>query len=218
LPYVSALTQYSRIRFVLNLLPLLQKAEGLRRVVSVGAATFEGAIDLTNISGEGFPLGKWRNQAASVATLLLEETARRAPNISFIHTVPGIVKSGIQRDAEGLGMSIRIGVANLLMPLIQTPPAECGERHLFFATSARYLSYQNGENIEGVPFEGHGEVARGTNGKKGSGMYSMDNKNESASVKVQGLLAEFRNDGTAAKVWNYITANLKRITGTDVAL
>jgi hypothetical protein len=37
-------------------------------------------------------------------------------------------------------------------------------------------------------------------------------------VKVEELLAAFREDGTAAKIWNYIAADLKRITGTDVAL
>ncbi|KAF2008008.1 hypothetical protein P154DRAFT_584488 [Amniculicola lignicola CBS 123094] len=194
LPYVQSLTQHSRMSFILNLLPLLQRAEDLRRV--------------------------WRNQSASVATILLEETARRAPNVSFVHTVPGVVKSGIQRDldAEGFGMRLKIGIANLLMPLIQTLPVECGEGHVFFATSASYPSSHDGSKAAGVPLERNREVARGSNGKNGSGVYSMNNRNESASLRVEGLLAGFREDGTATKVWAHFAADIERVTGAEVAL
>lgn len=89
---------HSRLRFILNLLPLLQNAANvnsanpssssaslsaasesyLSRVVSVGAATFEGPIDTANIPGTGFPLRQWRDQSTSAHTLLLEEASRRA--------------------------------------------------------------------------------------------------------------------------------------------
>lgn len=215
----SALSIYSRMRFILNLQPLLQRADGLRRVVSVGAATFEGAIDISNISGAGLPLSQWRNQISSITTLSLEEAARRAPDVSFIHTVPGIVRGGIMRDAEGgLGLRAQIAIANLLMPFIETRPDECGERHLFVATSAMYAPGQSGGAHSGVPLVGNLAAARGSNGRTGSGVYSVDNKTKSASPKVEKLLAEFRKNGTAEKVWSYVATDLKKITGSDVAL
>ena len=205
------------MRFILNLLPLLQKAASLRRVVSVLAATYEGPIDTNNIPGQGFALHKWRNQVSSVETLLLEEAARRAPDVSFIHDVPGVVQSGITRDAEGRGMAVLIAISRLLEPLIQTPPAECGERHMFLATSAMYTPRQGGAAVAGVPLDGKLAVARGSDGQTGSGIYTVDNKGESASPKVEQLLAQFRESGTADKVWDYIAADFKKITGTEVA-
>ncbi|KAH8886055.1 hypothetical protein GQ53DRAFT_769646 [Thozetella sp. PMI_491] len=190
----SCLALHSRMRFILNLLPLLQKATTLRRVVSVLIATCEGPIDTENILGVDFPLRKWRDQVASEETLLLEEAARRAPDVSFIHTLPGVVRSGITRDAEGLGMGIVIRISRLLGPLIETPPAECGERHAFLATSAR-----------------------GSDGEMGSGTYTVDVKGESSPLKVERILATLRQDGTAQKVWDYIEGDFKRITGTTIA-
>ncbi|PCG98873.1 Short-chain dehydrogenase/reductase SDR [Penicillium occitanis (nom. inval.)] len=219
LNFAIAVCTHSRIRFILNLLPLLRKADHLRRVVSVAAATCEGAIDLNNVTGVGMSLLPWRNQTASIQTLLLEEMAKRAPEVSFVHTVPGVVKSGILRDAQGTGMAIRIAISKLLMPLIATSPAESGERHTFVATSAVYPpGKQGGEAYAGVPLQGNLTTARGTDGKPGSGVYSISNKCEVASPKVEELLATFRKDGTAEKVWDYFSADFKRITGVEVPL
>lgn len=205
---------HSRTRFILNLLPLLQNATSLRRVVSVQAATCEGHIDLNNITGQGFPLSKWRDQLASVQSLLLEEASRRAPNVSFVHTMPGIVRSGISRDAQGLKMSILFGIFSIIQPLVETPPTECGERHVFYATSAMYAARQD---TTGVALENPLSTARGTDGNQGSGTYSIDVKGESASRKTEEVLSQFRKDGTAEKVWDYLMGDFKKITGTEVA-
>ncbi|KAI0547939.1 putative short-chain dehydrogenases/reductase [Xylaria curta] len=219
LPVVSALATYSRLRFIMNLLPLLQRADSLRRVVSVGAATCEGAIDLSNIRGTGqFPLIQWRNQVASIGTLTLEEVQRRAPDVAFVHTVPGVVESGIMREVQPtLRLSIIIGVSRLLAPFINVPPAECGERHVFAATSAAFVPMQS-TDCAGVPLDGTSlETSRGTDGKKGSGVYSLSQKVDPASPKVEEVLRQFREDGTARKVWDSITADFKKITGLEVA-
>ena len=212
----SSLVTHSRLRFILNLLPLLQRANSLRRVVSVGAATLEGPIDTTNIPGVSFPLRQRRDQIASVETLLLEKVGRRAPNVSLVHTVPGVVKSGITRDAQGFRMRAIIAISSLLGPLIQPPTAEWGERHVFVATSAMYAAPNHGDSaaVEGVPLPADLPLARGIDGKTGSGVYSIDNKCESASQRVENLLLEFRENGTADKVWDYVVADFKRITGT----
>ncbi|KAI0440583.1 putative short-chain dehydrogenases/reductase [Xylaria telfairii] len=216
LPVASVLVTHSRARFITNLLPLLQRAPSLRRVVSVGAATCEGPIDLSNMSGAGFPLRKWRDQIASIATLLLEEAQRRAPDVAFIHTVPGAVESGIMRDMQPtLRLSILIGISRLLGPFINVPPAECGERHVFAATSAAFTPSE-GAGCAGVPLGGVA-TARGTDGKMGSGVYSLSQKLDSASPKVEEMLRRFREDGTAVKVCDVVAADFKRITGSEVA-
>lgn len=208
---------HSRPRFILNLLPLLQNASSLRRVVSVAAATLEGPIDTDNMTAQGFPLRQRRDQMSSIQTLLLEEAARRAPDVSFVHNLPGLVKGGITRDAEGLGMNVLIALTRLLEPFLQTPPTECGERQLFLATSGMFPPSRGGAAMAGVPFNGEMESAIGSNGEKGSGVYSVNQRCDSASPRVVTLLSQFRKDGTAQMVWQYVAADFKRITGTEVS-
>ncbi len=69
----------------------------------------------------------------------------------------------------------------------------------------------------GVPLAGTLVTARGSDGRTGSGVYSIDHKGDSAPPKVEQLLEKLRHDGTAQKAWNYVTADFIRITGTEVA-
>ncbi|CAM1504926.1 Fc.00g025170.m01.CDS01 [Cosmosporella sp. VM-42] len=211
------LVVHSRIRFILNLLPLLQRADSLRRVVSVLAATTEGAIDTNNITGQGFSIIKQRNQMASVQSLLLEEIARRVPDVSFIHCLPGLVKGNITREAEGFKTHIFIAIGKLLEPFLQTPPVECGERQVFLATSAMYPPAQGDATIAGLILDQKLEIARGSDGKMGSGMYTVGPQGDSSPPHVEKLLAECRANGTAEQVWDFIMADFKRITGSEVA-
>ena len=212
---------HSRTLFILNLLPLIHKASSLRRVVSVLAATYEGAIDVDNIAARGFPLYKHRNQISAVQSLLLQELGRRAPSVSFVHTLPGLVKGGIMREMEmevSFGVSIMIGISRLLTPLLETPPDECGERHLFFATSSRYAPGNGTAAAAGVALGSDVTAAVGSDGEMASGVYSIDNKGESAPLKVVKLLSQYKNDGTAAKVQEYIGADFNKILGRDAML
>jgi hypothetical protein len=93
LHYAAALVVHSRTRFIVNLLPLLQKATGLRHVVSVFTATKEGPIDTTDFQGWKVPLMAQRSHASSLVTLSFEALATKAPDVSSIHNFPGFVRS-----------------------------------------------------------------------------------------------------------------------------
>lgn len=122
------------------------------------------------------------------------------------------------RDVQPtLGLSILIAVSRFLAPLINTPPAECGERHVFAATSAAFAPAKG--QYAGVPLDGMPlTVARGTDGRTGGGVYSLSQKLDPAGPKVEQVLRQLRKDGSAEKVWNYISGDFKRITGSEVAL
>ena len=60
-------------------------------------------------------------------------------------------------------------------------------------------------------------VARGTDGEKGSGVYSVDLEGESSGPKVQELLANFRTEGVVEKFWDHTEEEFKRITGLEAA-
>ncbi|PVH94465.1 putative short-chain dehydrogenases/reductase [Periconia macrospinosa] len=216
LPLASGIATHGRTRFILNLLPLLQNAApGLRRVISVGAASYEGPIDVNNLAGANLSLTQWRDQLASMQTLLLEKIACRASDVSFIHCVPGVVKGGIMREMESdFKMKAMVLITGLLAPLINTSPEECAERHVFLATSARYPSRDG--SASGVAVYGKNKVAKGSDGEVGSGMYTLSQKCNSSPAKVEDLLRGFRENGVRDKVWEYVKAAFLRITGSEV--
>ncbi|VUC31642.1 unnamed protein product [Clonostachys rosea] len=217
LPLAASLATHSRTRFIANLLPLIQRAETLRRVVSVGAATVEGPVDMSNFFGEGFPLMKWRDQLSSIQTLILEKFSRLAPTVSFIHSLPGIVKGGINRDAEGFSLKLIILVSRYLFePFLQVPPDECGKRHLFLATSAIFNPAQSSVEAAGVLVPGCEETVIGTDGETGSGAYSMDHYIRPLPAKSIEMLAQLRSNGTQDKIWEFVSNDFNRLTGTGL--
>ena len=217
LHFFAALVTYSRTRFIVNLLPLLQRATSLRRVVSVLAACKEGPVDTDDFQGWKVPMLSQRGHAGSLVTLSLEALAKKAPDVSFIHDFPGPVKTNIYRGGEGAAIWVLNAVFKLLGPMINISNQESGERHLFLATSARYPARTGGDATSGVPLAGGVAVARGTDGTSGSGVYSIDWDGESAGPKVEELLAKFRQEGLVEKVWNNTEEEFKRITGKEVA-
>ena len=96
-----SLCYYSRMRFIANLLPLIQQASSFRRVVSVFAGACEGPVSTSDIPGMTLGLLAARGHASSLVTLGLESTAARAPDVSFIHDFPGNVKTTIMDNMPG---------------------------------------------------------------------------------------------------------------------
>ncbi|KAK4117910.1 hypothetical protein N656DRAFT_834011 [Canariomyces notabilis] len=211
-----AVAYYARLRFIVNLLPLLQNATGLRRVVTVLAGTKEGPIYTDDFQCRQHrilsPGG--RGHLSSMTTLALEAVARNAPGVSFIHSFPGFVRTNLGNDLEGLGAMVMRGVFNVVVavvgPFVATPLEEAGERHVFLATSAMFSSRGS---TSGVPLPEGLKVGRGTDGMRSSGVYSTSKEAESASRKTERLLEGMRKDGTAESVWSHVEEEFVRITG-----
>jgi hypothetical protein len=139
-------------------------------------------------------------------TLSLEALARQAPEVSFIHNFPGSVDTDLIRRDDGLMMQFvkqffRLGTTVMGK---WVPKEECGERHAWLCLSARFPA--KGEKSA--------EAAVGTDGTKGSGVYSVDWDGESASTEVIKLLGEYRDEGTVDKVWKHFEDEFVRVTGS----
>ena len=140
LPFGTVLLTYSRNRFTVNLLPLLQRATSLRRVVTAGAAGKEGPISVNDFQGRKVSALSARGHATSLVTLSLEALAKKTPDVTFIHNFPGPVKTNFLRGGQGAAVFVMNGVFKLISPMMSFYSIqECGERHLFLATSARYV-------------------------------------------------------------------------------
>ena len=185
-------------------------------MVTVLAGTKEGPIHADDLQGRKGSMLTLQKHFSSMMTLALEAVAKNAPTVSFIHVYPGAVKTNIGNDVKGPMIAVLRAVFNAISlvigPLIFTPIEEVGERHLFMATSARFPAAGD-DAVAGVPTEIGVAVARGTDGKIGSGVYSVSNDGETASPKVEQLLGKLRKDGTAKKVWADVQEEFIRITG-----
>jgi len=189
------------------LLPLIRPGKSLRRVVSVYRATFEGQIYMADFQGWNLGLRANRGHLASITTLALEADHKVAPEISFVRSFPGAVESGIGRGSIGGLMPFLKTVYAVLGSLVHVPLVEAGDRHLFLCTSARFSNGPEGATA-GVPLANRLELARGSDGQIGIGVYSIDANDESAGRKVERVLALFRGQGMVERVRENIESDI----------
>lgn len=211
--YVLPVT--SRILFTLNLLPALQKANSLKRVVSVFAGGFEGPFndkDWVEYAGKN-PM-KARPHVASMITMAHNAMARQAPDVTFIHNFPGGVKTNFGSDLATWTIPLR-GLFNLISPIFlkYISSEECGKRQVYGATSGRFPPAKG--DAAGVSLGGDISVARGADGKPGSGSYSVNFDGEDVSPKVYEHLAKAKADGAEERLWAHILGEIKEITGRN---
>jgi hypothetical protein len=196
---LAALNYYSRIRFITNLLPLLRNASTLRRIVTVGGGGMEGPLDVADFPALRVPLPQLRGHLTTLITLGLEAIAKTASDVSFVHDYPGTVNTGLYRDMDVPPFDTSLSV----------PIEESGERHLYLATSARFPSREG--NDTAVRSNAGVEVAAGTTGEVGTGVYSVGENCESASSEVVELLAVLREKGMVEEVWRHTEREFRRI-------
>ncbi|KAI1201626.1 NAD(P)-binding protein [Nemania serpens] len=198
---LAALNYYTRIRFITNILPLIQRAPTLRRVVSVGGGGYESELDTTDFPALRVPLDKIRGHLTSLITLGLEGIAETAPDVSFIHDYPGTVRTKL---LDYLPQEV-------LQTLEFIPLDDSGQRQLYLATSAMFPPVDGPDTI-GVPLGDGLGIAVGTSGAVGSGVYSVGADCESASPAVIKLLDSMRGRGLVQEVRRHTEGEFHRIT------
>ncbi|KAI1266319.1 NAD(P)-binding protein [Xylariaceae sp. FL1019] len=195
---LAVLNYYSRIRIINNLMPLVKGAQNFRRIVDVGGAGLEGELDETDFQGLEVPQDKLRGHLISLVTLGLETVSRDAPEVSIVHNYPGTVATRF----------LDVVPKEMLQHLSVMPIEESGERQLYLATSPRFPAAHDARAADA-------DVAIGSNGKIGSGMYSIGADCELAgSAESRAVLTSLRDRGMVEKVWNHTEEEFNRITGT----
>lgn len=199
---------------LINLLPLIRLAAKLRRVVVIGGGGYEGPLYPDDFAAVHVPLLDIRGHLCTLSTLALEGVARTAPDVSFVNDFPGAVDTPFSSHVKGiLGVVLRMYFF-LFGWLICVPIVECGERHVYFATSKRFPAKKEVGPGGGVPVEDV-EVAKGSDGEVGSGVYSVGWDGESASPKVWKLLAQYREEGMVDRVWAHVNSEFAKVMRQD---
>ena len=201
---------YSRMRFTQRLLPLLQSTfSQLSRVVSVLAPGEETALEYDNLDlKQNFSLRQAAAHAITMTDFTFEEMAKKNPTVSFVHTYPGVVKTGFAKEA-GFAIKAASQLALTVFSRWTVGIDESGERHLYAATSAAYPP-KGGE--KGGVEVGDGKVKEGSAGEIGSGAYLIGFNGEfRANEKV---LKELRGKDAGAKIWEHTMKIFENVRGS----
>lgn len=148
LEIVQSLEYYTRMLFIIHLLPLLRKAEA-PKVISVlaGGLEWASAVDLDDLDLKkpgNFGARKTRAQYPAMNTMTLERLANENSNVTFIHSWPGLVNTGNVRrglDPDRTSIFMVWLVWLILEPIISlfaTSDEVAGQRQLFQCTSAAF--------------------------------------------------------------------------------
>ncbi|KAJ6185288.1 hypothetical protein N7519_006589 [Penicillium mononematosum] len=212
-----SLHYYSRMRFINDLLPLLTRAgndtdnlsppqPGLRRnlssVVSVLHGGAEGPLILDDLSLKThFSMSNCARHAITMTSLSMQELAFSHPETSFVHAFPGIVKTGATRDFGIVTRTVINAVSFLARPWM-VPLNESGDRHLYAATSPRFIPRAS-KDI--------GDTAPGVDGSIGSGAYLLHWDGSTAGD--QKVLQDFCQNETGKSVWEHTMSIFESICG-----
>ncbi|RFU26899.1 hypothetical protein B7463_g9453, partial [Scytalidium lignicola] len=219
---LHALRYYARLRFIYNLLPLLN-ASPSARVISILAAGKEKPLDTTDLEvRHNYDAIKAAGVATTQMTLALEELARENPSIAFIHKFPGLVNTGViarflTNSAAGIWFLPAMFAKWVLLPVVNlfiTTPDEAGERGLFIATSSRYPPAEPKEGRFSVPLPAGVQVARSSivRDGKGNGVYRLGEVDESAPDSGEENV-EWRAGDAGKIVWESTLTTWERALG-----
>ncbi|KAE8452572.1 hypothetical protein EG329_013831 [Mollisiaceae sp. DMI_Dod_QoI] len=207
---------YSRMRFISNLLPLLRTASisppHFARSVSILGAGGERSINLDDLElKHSFSGVRCANHTIVMNDFMAEQFAAKEPNITFMHTFPSIVNTGIARELPFWAR----GAVKLLMPVfgfLTVGADETGQRQLFHATSGMYPPAKpvNSSSVAaGIPLPTGMAIATGSDGKVGSGGYIV-NWNGDITGKAK-LLNDYRAKGVAETIFEHTMGIFQRV-------
>ena len=205
---------YSRIRFVMQLLPLLTASPLPGHVVTIYAGGFEdgtkaGEMPIGLPPPATYGITGVRKHTTFMTTFFFEELARKhAGRLSLTHIYPGLVDGPTFYSPDNpTWFKIIWRIMKPLASFYMTSPDDCGDVMLYLL-SARYpakgMIEKGGKNLAGGV-----EVAKSTTAEVGGGSYSVGHRGE---VPAKGKMYEkVRTDGLAQKVWDHTTEILDRI-------
>ena len=202
-------TYYSRVRFILQLMPLLTASPTRPgHVISVYAGGFEdgtkpGDWPVGLPSAESYGVTSVRKHTCFMTNFIFEElAARHEGKLSLIHIYPGLVDG-----PAALGPDMPLWFRTLyrlmkpLMFFFMIKPADCGQI-MVHLSSDHYAPKGVEKDASGKP------TAKGSDGKVGGGSYALG---ATADVNHKTLMYErMRQPETAQKVWDHTMETLAR--------
>ncbi|KAL4995897.1 hypothetical protein BDV10DRAFT_202703 [Aspergillus recurvatus] len=211
-----ALRYYARMRFIQNLLPLLEfqhepsvspdPSSIPSKVISVYGGGFEYSINTSDLDlKHTFSLLNAYKHSITMTSLSMAHLARKHPKVSFIHAFPGLVGTNIYTNSfPGPVAAVYNYLFWPLMWPLSVGLEECGERQLFHLSSGLYPARD-------LKSKGEGEVATGIDSVKGSGAYLLDWRGDVRATS--GVLGGYLGAGVDGVVWRHTEGVLRGAAG-----
>jgi hypothetical protein len=205
---------YSRIRFIMQLLPLLTASPLSGHVISIYAGSMEdgtsaGESPIGCPPPETYGVGGVRKHTCFMKNFMFEEFAERhAGKLSLTHIYPGLV-DGPTFYSPDMPTWFRVvwRIVKPLASLYMTSADDCGNVMLYLATS-RYPAKGTVEGTGKVLADGV-EIAKSTLGEIGGGSYAVGQRGDVVAKTVSYEKA--RQEGTSKQVWDHTMEILTRI-------
>ncbi|KAI0132837.1 hypothetical protein BJ170DRAFT_263401 [Xylariales sp. AK1849] len=211
-----SLFYYSRMRFAVQLLPLLLNSPLAAHVVSIWSPGREGNIvqeDLSCRKPENFGVRKVSSHLCYMTSFFFEQLASRHPGkLSLSHVYPGAIKTGFGQSGlvpAWLKVFLRFVVVPLMTP-IALSHEECGHRVVFLASE----KFPARSTVAETPRTNVEEIATGTDGLVGSGAYRINWDGE--SLPTPASYQNFREEGVSDLVWKHTTTAFDEIASGEV--
>jgi len=134
-----AISYYARMRFALNLLPLLSTSEPAR-VVSVLGPGNEGSLNMEDLGLKApgsYGIITAVGHAITMTSLAFEHLSKQYPNIGWIHATPGFVVTGQGRTLPA-PLRILLKVTEPLQKCISTPIGDSGQGFFYLSSQEKF--------------------------------------------------------------------------------
>ena len=202
LDQMMSLVYYSRIRFIVQLMPLLEAPNSPdgAHIVSIDAAGMVGKLfrnDLSLLDPSHYSYINVKSHAAYMTTMAFENLASQHERLAFVYMYPGMVFGPAYRDPSlpWWFKAIRSVAEPLLRMTFATLPEESGCRTLFLATPAFTSARSNHANSG---------PAKGTNGSSGTGCYAVGSSCDSITQNSDTrLYPKLRDERFSEEVWTH---------------
>jgi NAD(P)-dependent dehydrogenase (short-subunit alcohol dehydrogenase family) len=201
---------YSRIRFILQLMPLLTASPRVAHVVSVYAGSMENGVKADEepigfVPANIYSFNVVRKYVNFMKTFVFEELANKyAGRLSLIHIYPGLV--------DGPGFAQMPGwfrvLFTLMKPLtffVMTSSEDCGMVMAYLATS----SFPAKQSVQDVTAPTDTPVPKSSLGVIGGGAYSLGQRADPQTPQI--MFEKSRKPDTGKKAWDHTMKTLDDI-------
>lgn len=193
-----AISYYSRMRLIQNLLPLLRQSSRPRVLTLLNGGKEKPMFDDDIGLEKRWSADAVINHTTTMTSLALEHLAKDDERITFLHVFPGLVNSGnfirvTAGESAGVVWRVMLSVFCRMITAVQLifgiTPEECGERQAYHLTSEQF----------------------------GLGAWRIDNSSEVVSENAGGVFEKYRASGWSEKIWELTTAVFESAlaTGND---
>ena len=217
-----SLLYYSRMRFILKLLPLLLASPLPAHVVSVYGAGLEEKLfpeDLSLRDPKHYSFANLRSHVVWMTTFFMETLAGKyRGQLSLTHIFPSLVMTNaFSVDMLPTWFKVIWRLLRPILELFSVQADEIGERIVFLATPRFPAQQDTGDGKVDSAARGsvtQVDVAMGSDGSLGSGAYRVNWNDE--TIPEKPVYKKVREQGMAAKVWVHTMAAFDKIEAGGV--